>query len=299
MTVAAIEHLTKRFGSVTAVNDLTFAVEAGSVTGFLGPNGAGKTTTLRALLGLVTPSSGTATIGGRRYRDLVRPLQTVGAVLESSGFHPARSAVEHLRVVTDSAGLAPGRADEVLALVGLSGVAGRAVKGFSLGMRQRLSLATALLGEPGLLILDEPANGLDPDGVRWLRAFLRAFADHGGAVIISSHVLSEVAQLVDEVIIIAQGRLVTHSSLDALTEGATARIHVRTPQAETLRFALEARGIAVEVAEPDVLLASASTPGIVGRAALDAGAEIHEMWTERSNLEDIFLGLTGQQAVPS
>jgi ABC-2 type transport system ATP-binding protein len=211
--------LTKQFGSVRAVDDLSFSVERGSVTGFLGPNGAGKTTTLRMLLGLVAPDAGTATISGRAYRDLTDPAHQVGVVLEASGFHPGRTARSHLRVQALAARAAPSRVDEVLDLVQLTGAAGRRVGGFSLGMRQRLGLATALLADPQILILDEPANGLDPEGVRWLRDLLRGFAAGGGTVLVSSHMLAEAAQTVDSVVIIDHGRLVTQSPLAALTAG--------------------------------------------------------------------------------
>jgi ABC-2 type transport system ATP-binding protein len=211
--------LTKQFGSVRAVDDLSFSVERGSVTGFLGPNGAGKTTTLRMLLGLVAPDAGTAAISGRAYRDLTDPAHQVGVVLEASGFHPGRTARSHLRVQALAARAAPSRVDEVLDLVQLTGAAGRRVGGFSLGMRQRLGLATALLADPQILILDEPANGLDPEGVRWLRDLLRGFAAGGGTVLVSSHMLAEAAQTVDSVVIIDHGRLVTQSPLAALTAG--------------------------------------------------------------------------------
>ena len=209
--------LTKQFGPVRAVDDLSFSVERGSVTGFLGPNGAGKTTTLRMLLGLVAPDAGTATINGRAYRDLPEPLHQVGAILEASGFHPGRTARSHLRVQALAARADPSRVDEVLDLVQLTGAADRRVGGFSLGMRQRLGLATALLADPEILILDEPANGLDPEGVRWLRDLLRGFAAKGGTVLVSSHMLAEAAQTVDSVVIIDHGRLVTQSPLASLT----------------------------------------------------------------------------------
>jgi ABC-2 type transport system ATP-binding protein len=220
MSVIEIRGLTKRFGPVLAVDQLSFEVGSGSVVGFLGRNGAGKTTTLRTLLGLVRPDAGTATINGRAYRDLPEPLHQVGAVLEAASFHPGRTARNHLRVQAMAAGVDPSRIDEVLDLVGLRGDAGRRVGGFSLGMRQRLGLATALLPEPGLLILDEPANGLDPDGVHWLRDLLRGLAADGATVLVSSHILAEVAQTVDSVVILDHGRLVAQSSLAGLTAGA-------------------------------------------------------------------------------
>jgi ABC-2 type transport system ATP-binding protein len=217
MAVVEVRGLRKRFGPVTAVHELTFDVQPGSVTGFLGPNGAGKTTTLRMLLGLITPDAGTATIGGSPYWALEEPLRQVGAVLEASSFHPGRSARNHLRIQAMAGHAHPDRVDEVLDLVQLSDVAGRRVGKFSLGMKQRLGLATALLADPEVLILDEPTNGLDPEGVRWLRGLLREFAADGGTVLVSSHLLAEVAQTVDSVVILDHGRLVTQSSLDDLT----------------------------------------------------------------------------------
>jgi len=212
-----VDGLTKRYGSVTAVNGLTFSVEPGVITGFLGPNGAGKTTTLRMLLGLVTPTAGQALIGGRRYGDLTSPRSAVGAVLETTGFHPGRTGRDHLRVLALSAGLRPARVAEVLDQVGLTGAAGRRVRGYSLGMRQRLGLAAALLGDPPVLVLDEPGNGLDPAGLAELRDLLRSLAADGRTVLMSSHVLSEVAQTVDRVVIIAGGTLRHAGSLGSLT----------------------------------------------------------------------------------
>jgi ABC-2 type transport system ATP-binding protein len=217
MAIIQARGLTKQFGSVQAVDDLSFGVESGSVTGFLGPNGAGKTTTLRMLLGLVAPDAGTATINGCVYADLPEPLHLVGAVLEASGFHPGRTARSHLRIQALAARADASRVDEVLDLVQLIGAADRRVGGFSLGMRQRLGLATALLADPEILILDEPANGLDPEGVRWLRGLLRGFAAEGGTVLMSSHMLAEAALTVDSVVIVDHGRLVTQSPLASLT----------------------------------------------------------------------------------
>jgi len=210
--------LTKRYGELTAVDAVTFSLKAGTVTGFLGPNGAGKTTTLRLLLGLAEPTAGEALIFGRRYRELEQPLRRVGAVLESADFHPSRRGRDHLRTLALAAGLPLSRVEEVLELVELTGVASRRVKTYSLGMRQRLGLAGALLGDPELLILDEPANGLDPAGVHWLRGFLRRFAEQGRTVLVSSHVLAEVAQTVDQVVIIDRGRLLATGPLADLTE---------------------------------------------------------------------------------
>jgi len=212
-----LDHVTKRYGPTVAVDDLSFEICPGAVTGFLGPNGAGKTTTLRMLLGLAEPTAGSATVFGRPYAELDDPLGTVGAVLETATFHPWRSARRHLRIVAAAAGIAGERVSEVLRLVDLAHAADRRVGGFSLGMRQRLGIAGALLGRPRLLVLDEPANGLDPEGIRWLRTLLRDYVRDGSSVLISSHLLSEVAHTVDDVVIIADGRVRAHCALDELT----------------------------------------------------------------------------------
>jgi ABC-2 type transport system ATP-binding protein len=212
--VVKASSLTKRYGELTAIDELSFSLDAGTVTGFLGPNGAGKTTTLRLLLGLAEPTAGEALVFGRRYRELDQPARRVGAVLESNDLHPGRSGRDHLRALALAAEIPPSRVEEVLELVELDAVAGQRVKTYSLGMRQRLGLGAALLGDPDLLVLDEPANGLDPAGVHWLRTFLRRFADRGGTVLVSSHVLAEVAQTVDQVLIIDRGRLVASAPLD-------------------------------------------------------------------------------------
>jgi ABC-2 type transport system ATP-binding protein len=299
MAVITINDLTKRFGQVTAVDNLSFEVDQGTVVGFLGPNGAGKTTTLRMLLGLVTPTSGTATIDGKPYRALADPIRHVGAVLEASSYHPGRSARNHLHVIATAAGLPLARADQVLDQVGLAEAARRRVGGFSLGMRQRLGLATALLGDPQVLILDEPANGLDPEGVHWLRGLLRQLADQGRTVLVSSHVLAEVAQTVDQVVIIARGRLVSQSTLTALTARTDRLVRVRTPAADSLRSLLAAQGIQAHPDGADQLIAAGTTTETVGRAAAAAGIVIYEMTAERSNLEDVFLQLTSPQGAPS
>jgi ABC-2 type transport system ATP-binding protein len=216
--VVSVRSLSKRYGDIVAVNDVSFSLQAGTVTGFLGPNGAGKTTTLRLLLGLAEPSGGEALVFGRRYRELEQPIRRVGAVLESSDFHPGRSGRDHLRTLALAAEIPSNRVEEVLALVGLEAAAGRRVKTYSLGMRQRLGLAGALLGDPDLLLLDEPANGLDPAGVHWLRRFLRRFAEQGRTVLVSSHMLAEAAQTVDHVVIIHRGRHVASGRLDEFTD---------------------------------------------------------------------------------
>jgi ABC-2 type transport system ATP-binding protein len=280
--------LTKRFGEVTALDDLTFSVQPGVVTGFLGPNGAGKTTTLRCLLGLVTPTEGTATIDGRPYRELERPIATVGAALEAADFHPGRSARNHLQVIALAAGVPLDRVDLLLAQVGLSEFATRRVGGFSLGMRQRLGLAQALLGDPPVLILDEPANGLDPAGIAWLRQFLRALAAEGRTVLISSHVLGEVQQTVDDVVVIARGRLVRQGSLASLESGPTA-VLVRTPTPDLLRAALSSYAV-TEVGER--LRVEGGTPDEVGHLAHQSNVELHELFAEASDLEKVFLDMT-------
>ena len=295
MSVITIEGLSKRFGDLVAVDRLGFEVDQGTVTGFLGPNGAGKTTTLRMLLGLVTPTAGVARIQGRPYRELAEPLRHVGVVLEASSFHPGRTARNHLRVVTTAAGLPRTQAEKVLAEVGLDHAADRRVGRFSLGMRQRLALATALIGDPEVLVLDEPANGLDPEGMHWLRGFLRDLADQGRTVLVSSHVLAEVAQTVDQVVIIANGRLVTQSTLAALNARTEQAVRVRTPDAEALRRLLATQGTHADLAGPDQLVATATTTEAVGQAAAAAGIVIYEMGAERSNLEEVFLQLTSPQ----
>jgi ABC-2 type transport system ATP-binding protein len=292
MTTIEINGLTKRFGTVVAVDDLSFEVAQGHVTGFLGPNGAGKTTTLRMLLGLIEPTSGTSTIAGHPYQELVDPFRHVGAVLESTNFHPGRRARDHLRVLCVAAGISASRADEVLDEVGLGDVGERRVKAFSLGMRQRLGLAAALLGEPEVLILDEPANGLDPEGVHWLRKFLRSYADQGHSVLVSSHLLAEIAQTVDDVVIVAKGRLVIQSTLADLAGRTKPGVWVRTPQTQALRDARAAKGVAAEVQSPDTVVALETTTDAVGIAAAGAGVVIFEMTTKHFDLEEFFLELT-------
>ena len=286
--------LTKRFGSVLAVDSLSFVLAPGAITGFLGPNGAGKTTTLRMLLGLAAPSSGSASVFGRPYSELDRPALRIGAVLEATDFHPGRSGRDHLRTLSRSASLPDTRVDEVLRLVELEGAAGRRVKGYSLGMRQRLGLAAALLGDPELLILDEPANGLDPEGVRWLRDFLRAFATGGHTVLVSSHVLAEVAQTVDQVLIINHGKLVVESSLEQLTARVGGSVRVRTPERAKLQQALERSQVGATIVDDQVLLVHGVGSDVIGDLAFAAGVPIHELVTEGSSLEDVFLELTAE-----
>jgi ABC-2 type transport system ATP-binding protein len=291
MTAISVHGLVKRFGGVLAVDDLSFEVQPGTLTGFVGPNGAGKTTTLRMILGLVRPTAGTALIGGVPYARLDRPARHVGAVLESSGFHPGRTARDHLRVLAGPSAIPTARVDEVLSEVDLDGAARRRVGGFSLGMRQRLGLAGALLGDPGILILDEPTNGLDPAGVHWLRTLLRRRVDRGGTVLVSSHLLAELALAADSVVIITDGRLVTQGPVSAITAGA-ATVRVRSPQAERLRAVLTARGVAATLDGPDQVVASGVDTEVVGRAVAEAGLVVYEMSAQRPALEEAFLALT-------
>ncbi|TFC47574.1 ABC transporter ATP-binding protein [Cryobacterium shii] len=298
MPVGAIiefSHVTKRFGGVTAVNDLSFSVEPGRVTGFLGPNGAGKTTTLRVLLGLVTPTSGMATIGGIRYRSLPQPLRTVGAALEAASFHPGRTARNHLAVYAIAAGLPRARVDEVLHTVGLDAHGDQRVGGYSLGMRQRLGLAFTLLGDPGVLVLDEPINGLDPEGIKWIRGFLRAMADEGRTVLVSSHLLSEVQQSVDDVIIIAQGELVHRGPLSSLETQIAPRIIVDSPDRAALAAALGRAGIEFTTGRTG-LLAAAPDPALIGHIAFTAGVEVSALHRQKKGLEDAFLALVNDNA---
>jgi ABC-2 type transport system ATP-binding protein len=285
-----IRSLSKRFGAVTAVDDLSFSVPFGSVTGFLGPNGAGKTTTMRCLLGLAAPSAGDAVLVGSAYRDLADPLRVVGAALEVTGFHPGRTARQHLRVMALAAGLEPGRVDAVLAATAMTEYADRRVGGFSSGMRQRLALSAALLGDPRILVLDEPANGLDPAGIAWLRGALRTFADRGGSVLISSHVLAEVQTVADRVVVIGAGRLVREGAIDVLT--APAGVVVRSPDADGLADVLREEGAVVDREGDDALTVTGVTPERVGELAARGGIVLHELRVRTTNLEEAFLALT-------
>jgi ABC-2 type transport system ATP-binding protein len=306
-TSIEVAGLSKDFGAIRAVDDLSFAVRPARVTGFLGPNGAGKTTTLRMLLGLVTPTVGTATIDGIAYRDLVDPIGTVGAALEAASFHPGRTARNHLRVLAAAAGIATARVDTVLELVGLSSAADRRTGGYSLGMRQRLALAATMLGDPRVLVLDEPANGLDPEGIAWLRGFLRHLAHgEGRTVLVSSHVLSEVEQTVDEVVIIARGRLVRAAPLAELSGSAGPAVLVGTPTPRELVDALRGAGLSAEPTGDGLLRVGGVDAAAVGNLAFLAGIEVHELRTETTDLERLFLSLTADEplitagpAVPS
>ena len=293
-----VENLTKRFRKTVAVDDLSFKIREGAITGFLGPNGAGKTTTLRVILGLVHPTAGRATVMGRLYRQLESPTQQVGAVLEATDFHPGRSGRNHLRVLAAATGIPRSRVEEVLQIVDLQGAAGRRAGGYSLGMRQRLSLAGALLGDPRILVLDEPANGLDPQGIRWLREFLRSLAAEGRTIFISSHVLAEVEQIVDEVVIIHRGKFVVQATTAELVARAAGGIRARSPQADQLRAALEEAGVKVASSEGDLLTLADATTAQVGEIAAAKGIVLHELVAESSSLEEAFLDLTSQEEAP-
>jgi ABC-2 type transport system ATP-binding protein len=296
--------LTKRFGGgVLAVDHLDFDALPGGVTGFLGPNGAGKTTTLRMLLGLVTPTSGTVLIDGRDYRHLPRPTMTVGAVLEASGFHPARTARNHLKLIATVAGIPFRRVDECLELVGLADAGDRRVGGFSMGMRQRHDLARALLGQPDILVLDEPANGLDPQGIAWLRDFLKWYASEdvgqggdGRVVIVSSHLLSEAQLTVDDVIVLAGGRLAAQGKLQDLLAGTKRSVRVKTPDADRLVESLHGAHLPA-VLRDGVVVSEGATPEAVGRIMVENRIEVHEMVASTESLESLFFELTGGEGM--
>jgi ABC-2 type transport system ATP-binding protein len=287
------KNISKHFGPVIAVDNLDFTVEPGKVTGFLGPNGSGKTTSLRMLLGLVHPSSGEATIGGRYYRDIPNPSGTVGAVLEATSFHPSRRARTHLRMVARAGGHDEARADVVLDLVGLTGDAKRKVGGFSMGMRQRLELASALIGDPDVLILDEPSNGLDPQGIAWLREFMRYLAGEGRTILVSSHLLSEMAQTIDNAVIISQGQLKVQGSLDSITAGITDfSMHARSPEADRLCTVLSQAGLRFRRLAHDLVSVDGVTPEQLGPVLASNQIVLYELTNEGADLESIFLELT-------
>jgi ABC-2 type transport system ATP-binding protein len=293
--VIEVESLSKRFGETLAVDDLSFRVEPARVTGFLGPNGAGKTTTMRAVLGLVRPTSGSATVLGRRFRDLEEPARRVGAVLEATAFHPGRSGRNHLRVLATEAGIPGARVEEVLALVELSDAARRRTGGYSLGMRQRLALAAALLGDPDVLVLDEPANGLDPAGVRWLRDLLRELASRGRTILVSSHILSEVEVIADEIVIINRGRFIASGTTQELVARASGGVRVRSPEAPRLRELLVERGAGVTDADGS-LMVTGTPQEAIGELAAANGIVLHELTAERASLEQAFFELTEGRA---
>jgi ABC-2 type transport system ATP-binding protein len=293
----AFHQLTKRYGAVTALDDLTVEVAPGRITAFLGANGSGKTTSMRLLLGLSAPDSGHATINGERYVDLAHPTRRVGAVLDQ-GFHPNRSARNHLRIIAAQAQMPQGRVEEVLELVGLTGVARRRVGGFSLGMRQRLALASALVGDPAVLVLDEPFNGLDPAGIATMRAFLRGFAEKGGTVFLSSHLLAEVSHSADDAIVIHRGHLVTAGPVSDLS-GGPAGVVVATTDNDLLAVTLARRGASVDRSNPGTLTVTGTTREAIGQAAADIGAVVTDMHGVADDLESVFANLIHLQEAVS
>jgi ABC-2 type transport system ATP-binding protein len=284
-----VEHLTKRYGDITVVDDLSFTVEPGRVTGFLGPNGSGKSTTMKMVLDLAAADHGRATVGGLRYRELQDPARTVGAMIESDAFHPGRSGRNHLRILADATGIPHRRVDEMLEAVGLANAAGRQTGAYSLGMRQRLGLAAALLGEPPVLVLDEPGNGLDPEGIRALRDQLRSHAASGGTVLVSSHLLAEVEHLADDVIVINGGQLVTQGSLADLQQAASL---ARTADPARLAAVLEQEGASMEARRPDGLVVRGMPIEEIGERAFAAGIVLHELSPRAGSLEELFLAWT-------
>ncbi len=287
-----IDHLTKSYRGHVVVDDLTFTAQPGRVTGFLGPNGAGKSTAMKILLDLAAADKGTAAIGTHRYRDLKDPARTVGVVLEPNAFHPGRSGRNHLRVLADAAGIGPARVDEVLRQVDIADAANRRVGSYSLGMRQRLSLAAALLGDPPVLVLDEPGNGLDPQGIHDLRTLLRGRAAQGHTVFVSSHLLAEVELLADDLVVIDQGRLVTTGALQDLQRGS---VTVRSPRASDLSLALVAAGASVEQPDDHTLNVTRMRAAAIGDLACDAQIPLHELASGPGSLEDLFLGWTSHE----
>jgi ABC-2 type transport system ATP-binding protein len=287
-----VRELSKNFGPVNAVSGLDFTVEPGSVTGFLGPNGSGKTTTLRMILGLVRPSAGSALVNGVPFGQLPNPAEVVGAALEMQGFHPARTARHHLRCYAAAIGVPDSQADQVLELVGLSGAADRRTGGYSLGMHQRLALATALLGDPQILVLDEPANGLDPEGIAWLRNFLKTFASTGRTVLVSSHLLREMEHTVDHAVIVSQGQCVYNGHLDELRSQQRSRVLVESDDPDSLISELRGENYEVEHLEGGGLAVLAADSRKVAEVALRAGVAVHGLQEEQLDLEQLFFQLT-------
>ncbi len=288
----ALEHLTKRYRKTVAVDDLDLVVQPGVVTGFLGPNGSGKSTTMRVIMGLDRPTRGRATINGRPYHDLRDPLREVGALLEAKAVNPGRSARNHLRALAASNKIPFARVDEVLEFVGLASVATKRVGDFSLGMGQRLGIAAALLGDPAVLLFDEPVNGLDPEGIRWIRDLFRSLAAEGRTVFVSSHLMSEMAVTADQIIVIGKGHLITQGSVGDLTAAAKGSVVVRAKDRERLEGALRAAGATVEVANDDALRVGGLAAEAVGQLAFDQGVVLFELTPERASLEEVYMALT-------
>jgi ABC-2 type transport system ATP-binding protein len=290
-----VDHITKRYGDRLAVDDLTFRVRPGVVTGFLGPNGAGKSTTMRMILGLDAPTAGHVTVNGKAYRDLTAPLHEVGALLEARAIHTGRSAYNHLLAMAQTHGIPRRRVDEVIALVGLDSVARKRAGGFSLGMGQRLGIASALLGDPNTVVLDEPSNGLDPEGILWIRNLLKGLAADGRTVFLSSHLMSEIALTAEHVIVIGRGRLIADTSVADIVAQASmdAAVRVRTPEAARLRAALVARGATVTSTEHDVLEVHGVESERIGELAATERVVLHELTPHKASLEDAYMALTG------
>ena len=286
-------NLTKRYGHKTAVDNISFTVKPGTVTGCLGPNGAGKSTTMRMIMGLDKPTSGTVTVNGHPYRELSAPLCEVGALLDAKGLHGSRSARSHLRQLAASNGIPTKRVDEVLEITGLTSVAKKRVKGFSLGMGQRLGIAAALLGDPGVLLFDEPVNGLDPEGVKWVRETCRRLAGEGRTVFISSHLMSEMAQTADQLLVIGRGRILSSGPVDDVIASATTdRVRVASPQATRLAELMAARNLAARPVAPSVLETTDATAAAIGELAAQGGIVLHELTTIHASLEEAYLTLT-------
>lgn len=286
-----IQNLTKTYRTKTAVNDLSVTIRSGTVTGFLGPNGAGKSTTMRLILGLARPDRGDTRINGRRYVDLPAPLHEVGALLDARAVHPGRTAHQHLLTLALTTGIARARVEQVIEMVGLTDVSGKPTRGYSLGMGQRLGLAAALLGDPETLILDEPVNGLDPDGIRWIRGLLRSLAAEGRTVLVSSHLMSEMALTADHLVVLGRGRLLANASLQELTAAATV-VRVRTPDPQRLAGFLEGPGVDVRIDSPDRLSVTGRSSDDIGDVALAAGIVLHELAPVHESLEEAYLALT-------
>lgn len=290
-----VSGVTKKYGDRTAVGDMTFTVESGRVTGFVGPNGAGKSTTMRMMVGLTRPDDGEVRYAGTRYTDLANPARVVGSVLDARCMHPGRTAYNHLKATAALSGVPKSRVEEVLAAVGLETAAGQRAGGFSLGMRQRLALAGALIGNPEVLLLDEPANGLDPDGIRWLRNYLRNFADQGGTVFVSSHLISELSMFADDLVVIGGGRLIVADSLAAITAGNEKRVVVETPSADDFVPLLTAMGIDVEAAQQQLVI-HGSTKEQISTIAFEHNIQLFELTESSKSLEDSLLEMTHASA---
>lgn len=287
-----LDHVSKRYGDTLAVNDLSFEVKPGVVTGFLGPNGSGKSTTMRMILGLDNPTAGSCTINGRRYRDLEAPLRDVGALLDAKAVNPKRSARNHLRALALANDIPVRRVDDVLEFAGISSVANKLVGGFSLGMSQRLGIAAALLGDPGVLMFDEPVNGLDPEGIRWIRDFFRSLAQEGRTVFVSSHLMSEMALTADQIIVIGRGKFITRGSVDELTANAVGAVLVRSADPSAMRRALEGPSVTFEALNDNGLQVTGLSAEAIGERALAAGLAVHELTPQRASLEEVFMELT-------